>query len=480
MPATLKTSQTAQILTGLMLAAYGLMLCAAVLLGALKSLAYVAAFLAAVILAVWILCPGPRPAWDALLERLDSRELGAVLALFCLLVNAVWVLLVRVEPFGDYEVFWLSATQLAEGKPVSYAGTIAAFPHILGYSSFLSLFIRLFGPSPLLAPLINVALTVISGVALYTLCLNWRGKRAAAFAFLLWTVCPSRILFNAQVMSEPLYTCLILLFLLLVSQLERRGERMGAYGLTAVASAFVLRGINAARPIAAVPIIAFFIWILLLKKDVRERESLCRWALYSLLMPVLYAGLGYLWDRYAENVLGEAPASTPGYSIYVGFNTESSGTYFEEDMELLRHYREDVFGNAKEAQAQMLEEAKARIASGEINFPLFFAKKLRILLGNDEAGVNSSRFSLSENQYTACAIASNVYYYGLILLSLAGALDMWQKRTDSCALIAPMFVLGLTLAHMLVEVSERYHYSMISMLVIIAAFGLRPRRMVAG
>ena len=37
--------------------------------------------------------------------------------------------------------------------------------------------------------------------------------------------------------------------------------------------------------------------------------------------------------------------------------------------------------------------------------------------------------------------------------------------------LLPLYVLGLTLAHMLVEVADRYHYSLIPILVIFAALG---------
>ena len=41
--------------------------------------------------------------------------------------------------------------------------------------------------------------------------------------------------------------------------------------------------------------------------------------------------------------------------------------------------------------------------------------------------------------------------------------------------LLPLYVLGLTLAHMLVEVANRYHYSVIPMLIIFAALALSRR-----
>lgn len=466
-----KTKKSARVLTGLMLTAFALLVCAGMLLGAFRSRSYSAAFaLAAVIFVGVILLRKRLSVWAGLLENRDSLRLGAVLALICLLVHLTWVLLVRMEPTVDYLTFWNSAVDLAEGREPRSAEYLALFPHILGYAAFLSVFLRLFGTSWFIAPAVNVVLTVVSGILLYVLCLRWRDKRTATLAFALWIVCPSKILYNTMVLSEPLYTCLILCFVLLVSELERRGHSQAVLCLGAVGSALVLRGINAARPIAAIPIIAFFIWLFLLRADGGEGPSLRRWMAYGLLTMLLYMGLGLLWDRYAENVVGEELPQTPGYSLYVGFNPQSNGSYSEEDMQLLFHYRYDVYGNAKEAQAQMLEEAKARIKSGDVHFPRLFVKKVQTFLGDDEGGAYYSAASLGPMQYSVCAVISNVYYYALVMLALLGVRSLWRERVTSCVLMLPLYVLGLTLAHMLVEVAGRYHYSVIPMLVIMAAF----------
>ncbi|WP_205417743.1 hypothetical protein, partial [Escherichia coli] len=85
--------------------------------------------------------------------------------------------------------------------------------------------------------------------------------------------------------------------------------------------------------------------------------------------------------------LGEEIASTPGYNFYVGFNTESSGTWNAADSELLLHYNDRPGWTANEVQKQMLEEAKKRIQSGSIDFPKLFFDKFIIFLGEDSQAV---------------------------------------------------------------------------------------------
>lgn len=87
--------------------------------------------------------------------------------------QGAWVLLVRVPPSGDYATFWGYAKALA-GQPVLEGGRyMALFPHIFGYSSFLSWFIRLLGPGALLAQGLNVLLTAASGSLLFLLGRRW-------------------------------------------------------------------------------------------------------------------------------------------------------------------------------------------------------------------------------------------------------------------------------------------------------------------
>ena len=75
------------------------------------------------------------------------------------------------------------------------------------------------------------------------------------------------------------------------------------------------------------------------------------------------------------------------------------------------------------------------------------------------------------------ALYSNIWYYALGLLALWGAWRVYRAGVRSTALLAPLYVIGLTLAQLLVEVSARYHYSIVPMLILLAAFSYtRPRK----
>ena len=85
------------------------------------------------------------------------------------------------------------------------------------------------------------------------------------------------------------------------------------------------------------------------------------------------------------------------------------------------------------------------------------------------------RFTRSPLFVKLCMGLCNVFYYGVFLAALRALWLCLRSRRLSAGLLLPLYFLGLTLAHMLVEVSTRYHYSLIPILIIFAAAGLtRP------
>ena len=441
--------------------------------GKLESPSYILAFaLALAMLAlIWVF----RQRLGRLLGRIRLPGpflTGLVLSLFCLLLNLAWVLYFQIEPTVDFQTFNDTALAIARNERVDML-YIGLFPHILGYSTFLGLMMRLLGESAMLAPVLNVVLTLISGLCIYILCLRWLELKAAAAAFFLWSICPSKLMYNAMVMSEPLYTCLILLFLLLLSlaldrKLHRRLRLLAAIPLGLTCGALLL-AVNATRPVAVILFVAFFIWALLLRgRQLKELKGWLVLAAFTLSMFGAYSYCDRQWFRWEYLHIFERTSDIPAYNIYVGLNMDSLGSYSEEDMDTLMNYRYQ--GGAVYAQEQMLEEVKERLSSGEIDFPRLFAAKLAKLMGNDEGGAFYAQAELSPLAFKLSSAVSNVFYYFVVLLSLFGALRLFKKPVFSTVYLAPLYSIGLILAHLIVEVSGRYKYSLIPMLIIMAVF----------
>jgi 4-amino-4-deoxy-L-arabinose transferase-like glycosyltransferase len=317
----------------------------------------------------------------------------------------------------------------------------------------------------------NVVLTTLSCGLVWRLSRELINERAAFLAALLWAVTPCKLMLGSLVFSEPIYTCLILLFFRLFLRLEELIEKRPLPALLlALVLGLLLAAINLVRPIALILVIAAALWIVFLRGEKAKNARL--WALWLaafLVMTAVFRVAGSLWDRHVEKTLGQEIASVPWYNAYVGFNEETHGCYAEEDMDLLTAYLKQG-KSAPEAQESMIPHLKERLASG-INFPKLFAVKLFSFLGADQLGGYTYRFTRSERFVKLCMGVCNVFYYGVFLAAIAGIVRLFRSRRLGAGLLLPLYFLGLTLAHMLVEVSDRYHYSLIPILIIFAALG---------
>ena len=401
------------------------------------------------------------------------RHAALWLAFGCFALNLVWVLVIRIEPFSDYFKYWQTACALARGEPLPESWYLSLYPHILGTASFLSVFVRLFGESVFAVSVVNVILTTLSCLLVYRLGCALSGEKAGFLAGLLWALDPCKLMLNSLVFSEPLYTCLILLFFLLTLRLERQiyaGGSLLSCLLRGLLLGVVLLAINLIRPIAAILLIALALWLLFLRgQALLSVAQGKRWLLVLAALLCVYMGGSRLWTAHVERLLGTEAAQTPVYNIYVGFNEQTQGQWSAEDMDLLTAYHEQGM-SAPEAQDALRPHLKERLASG-INFPRLFASKLFAFLGSDQLGGYTYRFTRPELFYKLCMGICNVFYYGVFLAALAGLFRMVAGRTLNAGLLLSLFFLGLTLAHMLVEVSDRYHYSLIPILILFAAAG---------
>ena len=366
----------------------------------------------------------------------------------CFAVNLVWVIAVRIEPFSDYEEYWDVARALARGAEIPDAWYVAMYPHILGTATILSALVRVFGESVFAVTVFNVVLTTP----------------------------PCKLMLGSLVFSEPIYTFLILLFFLLFLRLEKclhvgpDGEKPVGAVLGIAALGLLLTAIDLVRPIAAILLIACALWLVFLRGDAEKNARLWAfWFAALLALTAVFRVSGTLWDRHVEKVLGQEIAAFPWYNVYVGFNEETGGRYADADMDLLTAYLKQG-QSAPEAQESMVPHVKERLASG-IDFPRLFAVKLFSFLGSDQLGGYTYRFTRSERFVKVCMGVCNVFYYGVFLAAAAGVLRLLRSRALGAGLLLPLYFLGLTLAHMLVEVSDRYHYSLIPILIIFAALG---------
>ncbi|HDR6313699.1 hypothetical protein COJ27_09090 [Bacillus cereus] len=406
------------------------------------------------------------------LEKLNEKKCFFVLVIICFAVKLAWVLSYQIQPLVDYATFYYTAEELSKNFVITNR-YIALFPHIFGYASFLSVFLKIFGSSYMVPPILNVILTTISMGLIYAVSRKIGGVKTAITASVLWIALPSQTMYNMFAMSEPLYcTVLLLIWLIMIIVHEKivniNIKRLLVYSILIAA---LLAFMNMVRPIAAVPIVALVIWFFIIDtKHIGNKKIWLNKITYVGVIVVGYLVFSSAINQYITLRLGEEIASTPGYNIYVGFNEESSGKWNQPDAELLFHYSDKPGWTADDAQQEMLKEAKERVQSGNINFVKLFSDKFFEFLGEDNAAVSYAGPVLDHIvRYT---VASNMFYYFLIVTSLIGVVVAIKNKNKSSLFIICLYAIGLTMAQLLVEVASRYHYSATISMIILAAFGI--------
>ena len=404
---------------------------------------------------------------------LSRFALPALLAL-CAAVRLAWVLSVQIEPESDYYTFYHAAELLSGSFDISGSGDylpryMALFPHIFGYASFLSLIFTVFGASPLAAALTNAALSTLSMGLIYYLALRLTGRGGAILAALIWTFFPSGIIYDMFVLSEPYYTALLLAAAAALTALHGRlaGCRRWAIAAGGLGAGLLLALANSARPVAVIVIIAAAI-VFFIIEPLRGSALAGRKALLLGCVLLAFAAGGAANDALFTARVGEEPASAPGFSVLVGFNETTRGQWSAEDSALLTEYNDKPGLSAGEVQEAMLGEAFERIKSA--NLARLIPEKLLVLLGRDDAAVDYGRAALEHTQLLSALC--DAYYLAVWVLAAIGALYLLLRRGQTLLYLFPLYTVGLSLAHLLVEVAPRYHYSILPALTITASQAL--------
>lgn len=420
-----------------------------------------------------------RLAWEGspLARWAPSPWVGlAVLLAAALALRLLVVLQYQMFPEVDYYTLYHAGAALAEqydisGLPELLPRYMALFPHIFGYASFLSLLFSLFGTAPLVATAANAVLSTIALALVYYIGYRLQGHTLGFLAGLLWCFYPSQIFANLLVTSDPYYTTLLLGAIALLLALRERFPTRPWWQLAlgGGGAGLLLSLANSARPVAIIIIIAVAVVVFVIRPP-SPGGSLGRQALTAACLLAVYLAGNQLNAWVFTQRVGEPPASLPGFNLLVGFNPETNGSYSGADSDLLMEWNGREGLTAQQVQEAMLDAAWDRITSGEVDIPRLFYQKLLTLWQEDDAPVGYADGVLPHQHLWVAA--SNGYYYLLWLLALGAMAVLLRRRANAFLYLFPLYLIGLTMAHLLAEVAQRYHYSGNFCLALLAAYGI--------
>ena len=183
-------------------------------------------------------------------------------------------------------------------------------------------------------------------------------------------------------------------------------------------------------------------------------------------------------DRHIVEVIDTPLGETNWYTINTGLNEESSGQWNQEDWEdLLEGVNEKAIDGsptpAKDMQEEIKKDVEKRIQTIK-DYPGLLWNKFCIMWGEDMTVVDHLLVSeVSLPKSNVLKIICNVFYYCLIIFSLYAACVCFKENNSSEILMIVLYGIGLMLAHLLVEVQGRYHYSALVVFIIMGSYGVK-------
>ena len=410
--------------------------------------------------------------------QITSRQMIVILSVLCLVYKTSVVLLIKTNPVADYLTFDSIAKIFAERGDLSYYSRyMSLYPHVFGYSYVLGIIYKIFGTSEIVVPVMNVVLSYISLILIYKILQKLYGAESAFWGGILWVFCPSQSIWNSTILSEPLYNMFVLLalYLCIILVLDAKYESLNSKTvLFYVTLSGTLVILNFLRPISAIFIIIIAVTLFVCSlKNTSKKKILWKLVCFLLVCITYFAG-NKIVDIGITRIIGEEPSRVPGASLYLGSNENTNGQWNQEDWDKILNMANEENATGKITQEKVMEEALVRIKS--INNPVqLLLKKFVVFWGNDQtviAHTVAGGFEISGMRFDLLCAISNAFLLFITTLSLVNLWDLGYNKNVGVICVV-LFLIGLTMSQMLVEVMGRYHYSGISVLIILSAGAFR-------
>jgi hypothetical protein len=382
----------------------------------------------------------------------NSKFLPACFLLFLGLRLAL-VLLVPVAPWSDAAWYYGRAVTLAAEGAYAETGLPTAFWPI-GYPGFLGLLFRVTGPSVAVAQGANLVFAAASFALAYSVTKRlFESERAARLAVLMLTIYPNNAAYVPLLLTETLYSFLLLSAIWLLCSRGIRGR------LVLAALVFALGILVKTQTVLLVPIVAFLIlWD--------------RWAVRDAARPaieaVLVTSMALLilapWTYRNYRTFGHfiLVSTNGGISLLEGNNSSVVGDYAHDFS-----YTDPLVKAAGfSVRDQVAADGRARslalhwIRAHPRDFLLLMPKKIfRLWAPDGEAEWGYQAGTAWYDRYST-------WFYVLVLVLAAGGVKVLLGRRARPATFAGVAVAATTtLISLVFSGQSRYHFAVMPLLL---------------
>lgn len=401
--------------------------------------------------------------------------LGLIL-LTAFLLRLLWIAYVQPDPtdgrFDDTAWYRGSAHffSLGEGYLNPYSGTpTAAWPP--GYPAFLGAIFRLFGEGVWQTASANLVLAVATVVVVYGIGLLLFDRRTALVAAGTVALWPGQIFFTSLTLSEPLFTFLFTLAVLLMLAVPRvsswRGGMIIAFGAVTALAVFT-RG----QAVLLIPL-ALAAWGM---SGFRWRPALGWVMLASAVVAIMLLP----WAARNEREIGSpvAVATNFGPNLWIGNHTGATGRMNIPEVEPPQASRAGLTQGEYEVKTSNLALRKGLryVFTHPTREVELAGIKVRAMYEADSTALDWNAayhpdYYASQSLEEGLRSLANGYWFAMLILSAAGLIAS-RTRLNGPLGVLPILVLTWTAFHLLFFGDSRFHYPIVFAFALLGSRGL--------